>query len=49
MQLIFNATYFKEVMADMNYDAEKLPLGKLSRGAIEKGYEQLKASRVDIH
>jgi poly [ADP-ribose] polymerase len=42
MQLIFNAQYFQEVMADMNYDVDKLPLGKLSKRSIEQGYEQLK-------
>ena len=46
MQLIFNAQYFKEVMADMNYDADKLPLGKLSKRSIEQGYEQLKVCVV---
>lgn len=44
MQLIFDAQYFKEVMADMNYDTDKLPLGKLSKRTIEQGYEQLKVS-----
>lgn len=48
MQLIFNAHYFKEVMADMNYDADKLPLGKLSRRAIEQGYEQLKVGPLPL-
>ena len=42
MQLIFNAQFFKEVMAEMNYDADKLPLGKLSKRTIEQGYAQLK-------
>jgi hypothetical protein len=45
MELIFSAQYFKEVMADMNYDVEKLPLGKLSRTTIEKGYGHLKVCR----
>lgn len=44
MQLIFSAQYFKEVMAEMNYDVEKMPLGKLSRTTIEKGYGHLKVS-----
>ena len=42
MELIFNAQFFKEVMAEMNYDVDKLPLGKLSKRTIEQGYEQLK-------
>lgn len=44
MQLIFSQQYFKEVMADMNYDSEKLPLGKLSKRTLEQGYEYLKVS-----
>jgi hypothetical protein len=31
-------------MADMNYDVDKLPLGKLSKRTIEQGYGQLKVS-----
>jgi poly [ADP-ribose] polymerase len=45
MELIFSQKYFKEVMADMNYDPEKLPLGKLSKKTLEQGYEVLKVSR----
>jgi poly [ADP-ribose] polymerase len=45
MELIFSQKYFKEVMADMNYDPEKLPLGKLSKKTMEQGYEILKVSR----
>jgi poly [ADP-ribose] polymerase len=44
MELIFSQKYFKEVMADMNYDPEKLPLGKLSKKTLEQGYEVLKVS-----
>jgi poly [ADP-ribose] polymerase len=29
-------------MADMNYDAKKLPLGKLSKATITRGYQALK-------
>ncbi|KAI5359132.1 putative poly(ADP-ribose) polymerase, regulatory domain, WGR domain, WGR domain superfamily [Septoria linicola] len=42
MELIFNQQYIEETMADMNYDAEKLPLGKLSKGTITRGYQALK-------
>jgi hypothetical protein len=36
-------------MAEMNYDVDKLPLGKLSKRTIEQGYEQLKVSvRIPI-
>jgi poly [ADP-ribose] polymerase 2/3/4 len=42
MELIFNETYFDAVMADMNYDQEKMPLGKLSKSTILRGFETLK-------
>lgn len=29
-------------MADMNYDAKKMPLGKLSKPTITRGYQALK-------
>ncbi|RGP59565.1 poly adp-ribose polymerase [Fusarium longipes] len=42
MELIFNEQYFKQAMSSMNYDANKLPLGKLSKATITKGFQQLK-------
>ncbi|KAH9887772.1 poly polymerase catalytic domain-containing protein [Xylariomycetidae sp. FL2044] len=42
MKLIFNKDYFAATMADLNYDAQKLPLGKLSQSTISKGYQALK-------
>ncbi|KAH7407017.1 poly polymerase catalytic domain-containing protein [Phaeosphaeria sp. MPI-PUGE-AT-0046c] len=42
MKLIFNQTYFDATMADLNYDANKLPLGKLSKGTIARGFQALK-------
>ncbi|KXJ92013.1 poly polymerase catalytic domain-domain-containing protein [Microdochium bolleyi] len=42
MELIFNADYFAKTMQDLNYDAQKLPLGKLSKSTILKGYQALK-------
>jgi poly [ADP-ribose] polymerase 2/3/4 len=42
MEFIFNRQYFKEVMADLEYDADKLPLGKLSKRTLESGYQALK-------
>ncbi|KAF2434596.1 PARP-domain-containing protein [Tothia fuscella] len=42
MQLIFSQHLFNEVMAEMNYDPQKLPLGKLSKRTISQGYEHLK-------
>ncbi|KAF2770554.1 PARP-domain-containing protein [Teratosphaeria nubilosa] len=42
MELIFNEQYMSEVMADMNYDQDKMPLGKLSKTSIQRGFEALK-------
>jgi poly [ADP-ribose] polymerase len=42
MRLIFNQSYFDATMADMNYDANKLPLGKLSKATINRGFQALK-------
>lgn len=42
MELIFNQQYFAATMASMNYDVDKLPLGKLSKNTIARGYQALK-------
>ncbi|KAK0716214.1 poly polymerase catalytic domain-containing protein [Lasiosphaeris hirsuta] len=42
MALIFNAQFFSAAMSDLNYDANKLPLGKLSKGVITRGFQALK-------
>ena len=42
MKFIFNQEYIRGTMADMNYDANKLPLGKLSKSTILRGYQTLK-------
>lgn len=42
MELIFNQQYFEATMASLNYDAKKLPLGKLSKATITRGYQALK-------
>ncbi|KAI1166566.1 PARP-domain-containing protein [Nemania serpens] len=42
MQLIFNQEYFANVMTDLNYDSAKLPLGKLSKATISRGFQALK-------
>lgn len=41
MQLIFNQKYMYEAMSDLNYDAEKMPLGKLSKAIINRGFQTL--------
>jgi poly [ADP-ribose] polymerase len=42
MELIFNQAHIANTMASLNYDAAKLPLGKLSKATITRGYEALK-------
>ncbi|EXJ62523.1 hypothetical protein A1O7_02961 [Cladophialophora yegresii CBS 114405] len=42
MELIFNMQYFNATMAELDYDANKMPLGKLSKKTLLKGYEVLK-------
>ncbi|KAL4817969.1 poly polymerase catalytic domain-containing protein [Aspergillus spinulosporus] len=42
ISFIFNQKYFLETMAQMSYDANKLPLGKLSKRTLMAGYETLK-------
>ena len=42
MELIFNQLYFAETMRELDYDADKLPLGKLSKRTLERGFEILK-------
>ncbi|KAI0171974.1 PARP-domain-containing protein [Hypoxylon sp. FL1284] len=42
MQLIFNQQFFAATMADLNYDATKLPLGKLSKSIVTRGFQALK-------
>lgn len=42
MQLIFNREYFTNAMTDLNYDSAKLPLGKLSKATISRGFQALK-------
>lgn len=42
VKLIFNQNFINNAMADLNYDANKLPLGKLSKTTINRGYQALK-------
>ncbi|KAF1969654.1 PARP-domain-containing protein [Bimuria novae-zelandiae CBS 107.79] len=41
MQLIFNQQYMNDAMNDLNYDVNKMPLGKLSKATIKRGFETL--------
>ncbi|XP_039198565.1 protein mono-ADP-ribosyltransferase PARP3 [Crotalus tigris] len=43
MTLIFSNDMFKEAMQTMNIDVKKMPLGKLSKQQIAKGFEALEA------
>jgi poly [ADP-ribose] polymerase len=42
MKLIFNQSYFEATMTSLNYDANKMPLGKLSKATIARGFQALK-------
>lgn len=42
MELIFNESYFDAAMVNLNYDLNKLPLGKLSKSTITRGFQALK-------
>src|SRR3569833_585132 len=42
LELIFNQQYFAAAMPELNYDANKLPLGKLSKSVITRGFQALK-------
>lgn len=42
MELIFNQKYFAAAMTDLNYDVNKLPLGRLSKATIMRGFQALK-------
>jgi poly [ADP-ribose] polymerase len=42
VSLIFNTHHFQTTMADMEYDANKLPLGKLSKRTLQMGFQLLK-------
>ncbi|KAM3438624.1 hypothetical protein MY4824_003163 [Beauveria thailandica] len=43
MEMIFNSGFMQATLAELNYDANKLPLGKLGKGTITRGFEQLRA------
>ncbi|KAK8874310.1 poly polymerase catalytic domain-containing protein [Apiospora arundinis] len=42
LELIFNQQYFAATMNELNYDVNKLPLGKLSKSTILRGFQALK-------
>ncbi|EED18221.1 poly(ADP)-ribose polymerase PARP, putative [Talaromyces stipitatus ATCC 10500] len=42
VSLIFNQEYAMKALADLNFDANKLPLGKLSKRTLQTGFQALK-------
>jgi poly [ADP-ribose] polymerase len=48
ISLICNVSMMKQQMMEIGYNAEKLPLGKLSKSTILKGYEVLKRISIAI-
>jgi len=42
MELIFNSSFMQNTMSSMSYDSNKLPLGKLSKDTILRGFNLLK-------
>ncbi|KAH8880546.1 PARP-domain-containing protein [Thozetella sp. PMI_491] len=42
VQLIFNQQFFAAAMEELNYDVNKMPLGKLSKATITRGFQALK-------
>jgi poly [ADP-ribose] polymerase 2/3/4 len=43
ISFIFNTEMFNQTMASMDYDAHKMPLGKLSKRTLIQGYQTLKS------
>lgn len=41
MELIFNQNHFNSVLEQIGYNANKLPLGKLSKSTLKQGFEHL--------
>ena len=41
MELIFNHNHFNAVLEQIGYNANKLPLGKLSKATLKQGFEHL--------
>ncbi|KAJ3414179.1 Poly [ADP-ribose] polymerase 2 [Chytridiales sp. JEL 0842] len=48
IKLIFNLELMEREMAEIGYDAKKMPLGKLTKAHIEKGYLELKKIAEEI-
>ena len=48
VQFIFNTSFISAHLAEMNYDANKLPLGKLAKNTILAGFAVLKVSIASL-
>ena len=48
VELIFNRTTMISQMEKMNYDVKKMPLGKLKKSTLDKGYAALKKIEVAL-
>ncbi|TPX31004.1 hypothetical protein SmJEL517_g05553 [Synchytrium microbalum] len=49
MSLIFDTEMFNKQMAEIGYDAKKMPLGKLTKGMIRQGYDVLQELSEEIN
>lgn len=41
MELIFNENHFNSVLEEIGYNSDRLPLGKLGKSTLKKGFEHL--------
>ena len=48
MKLIFDMKMMTNQMKEIGYDAKKMPLGKLAKSSILRGYEALKGLMEEI-
>ncbi len=48
IRLIFDMKMMAKQMKEIGYDAKKMPLGKLAKTSISKGYEILKGLMEEI-
>lgn len=46
MKFMFNTSFINAHLAEMNYDANKLPLGKLAKNTILTGFGILKVPPI---
>ena len=48
IKLIFDMKMINNTMKEIGYDAKKMPLGKLAKGSIMRGYEALKGLMEEL-